>query len=1220
MLFKFCRFILVFLTVLLFSSKAYSEFEKEIELTDAGKCEEALEENTKTSDENEKQFNPEKLFVAENTIKIFRLYSLNRRIHILKNNCKKNKEAFELAKKSLNLEKELYKVPLSEFQTALKYTEFERKKNLADAYSRVGDFYNESGDYKNGIKYYKKSIVIYESTDLYNKNNLLNYNYSILAGIYNRYGDLENANLFKNKHLSYMANRYGKKTKKYFDALFDVYYQYTDQGYYDFALDTLLEIKNTIKIAEYYGDDPFAELKLNHQLATALNYNNEYDSSIFIHKDNLEFIKLKKQSPNTEEILEKLIRWEILILNDMALNISLKFENSGNFEYLDDAEQTFLRVLEITKVSNLEELNRDNYITKGNLAHIYISKSQFGKAFPLIKESYDECIELKDIRDPSCLTQMITYANVVSTFDLRKAIDLLEEFLKLEPKTNRAFIRQRVNARGSLSVFYAEMGNNIKSEQLILDAINLIDPTDTRFRDAYVLTMNDYYLNIGKNGQYHNSIKGYLELIEYVEKNFGKNSNLKLELLNNLGFSYSGLGEQESALKYYLEAEKLSKKFKKKLNLLVSRMNIGDIYFWKGDIQKSNTYYKLALETIEYSTPQNKIFLYASLSKTEAILGNYDKALEFGNSGLKVAENFHGLLHPSNLSLLDSLALANQFKKNNKAKFKNLTDIYNIINDYSKGYLQENFNAKPDEYFQQIYSFLYTAAEREGNDKEHIKFKKYFEKNTFDTIENAVFNLTEVLRTTKVTVNTNKMLQRNFFDDENKQSKLRLLESKIEEYSKIPKYVSSQKGKKEIAAKIKKSKKEIEDLKEELNLGKLLKGDSFIYQNIDIKEVQNSLKENEVILYYVNYPNNLYYGVITNDDFKFLYKYYKQDKITSLIKNIRKSINYNNGVLSKFDFYSSQKLYTELIEPFEKYIVNKEKLIIIPHGSLLSIPFEVLVNKIPYGNSLNNKNWLIKNHNIVYYPSISSFQAMKKLKNINLKSYFAGFGDPVLSSTNKKIVSHKKIDINKIFLRGGIANVDKIRQFAELPKTADELRSISKFFDKSDIYLKSNFNEKEIKKTPLNKYSVISFATHGIVANEISNINEPGLITTPPSKGTIYDDGVLNSSEIKKLNLNAELVILSACNTAAGDGSSSAEGLSGLTSSFFYAGARSLLVSHWYVEDDSTVNLMKKTFDNLDNNLNLSESLRASKISMIEDNSTSHPIFWAPFILIGGSN
>ena len=95
---------------------------------------------------------------------------------------------------------------------------------------------------------------------------------------------------------------------------------------------------------------------------------------------------------------------------------------------------------------------------------------------------------------------------------------------------------------------------------------------------------------------------------------------------------------------------------------------------------------------------------------------------------------------------------------------------------------------------------------------------------------------------------------------------------------------------------------------------------------------------------------------------------------------------------------------------------------------------------------------------------------------------------------------------------------------------------------------------------------------------------------------------------------------MSACNTSAGDGSSTAEGLSGLTSSFFYAGARSLLVSHWYVEDESTVDLMKSTFDNLTSDLSLSESLRSSKIAMMKKESTSHPIFWAPFILIGGSN
>ena len=1217
---KLLNLSLILTLFLIYPLKLQAEFKKEIKLTDEGKCEEALIENNNTSIEQEKTFNPKKPFVGKNTIKIFRLYALNRKVQILRDNCKKKKEAFEFAKESLKLEKELYKIPITDFDKVLEYNDFQRKINLAGSYSRVADFYINFGDLKNGIENYKKSIEIYESTDLYKQNNLLNYSYSILAGVYNRYGDLKNANIYKNKHLEYIGNRYGYRTVKYFKALFDVYYQYYDQGYYDFALETLLEIRKTINISSYYADDSLGELKLNHELATIYYKNNDYDNSIIIHKKNLAYIKNKQILPNQTVIKDKLLRWKILVLNDMALNTRYKFDSTADFKYLDEAEQVYLEILKVSNESHLNELKRDSFITKDNLSGIYIAKNEFNKALPLAEESYEDCVKINSKSDPSCLTQMISYANVVSVFDLQKAINILEEFLKLEPKTNRSFIRQRVNARGSLSVFYSDIGNNKRSEQLILDAVNLIDPTDSRFRDTYVLTMNNYYLQIGKNGQYENAIKVHLELINFVDKNFDHNSVLKQELLNNLGFSYGALKDNINALKYYLESEKLSIKFNQNRNLAITRMNIGDIHFWSGDNKKANSYYKLALEIIEYSSLQTKIFLYAGLCKTEAIMGNYDQAIIYGNQGLESAKKLHGINHPSNLTLLDSLALANSYKKNYNDKFKNLTDIYNIINDYSKGYLTENFNADPNEYFQQIYSFLYTAAERNDNENEYRKFKIYFEENTFDTIENAVFNLTEILRTTKVTVNTNKMLQRNFFDDENKQSKLRLLESKIEDYSKIPKYASNQQEKKEIGIKIEKSREEIENLKKELKLGELLKGDSFIYQNINIGDVQKSLKNDEVVLYYVSYPNNLYFGVIGKNYSKFLYKYYSEDRISDLVKNIRKSINYDNGVLSKFDYQSSKELYGELIEPFKDYIFDKKKLIIVPHGSLLSMPFEILLDEIPQDNSFNNNNWLIKKHNIVYYPSISSFHAMKSLHKIDLKGHFAGFGDPKLSQINKKITSTEKLDVNKIFLRGGIADVNKIRQFAELPKTSDELKTISKYFNRTDIYLKNDFNEENIKSLNLEKYSVLSFATHGIVANELNGINEPGLITTPPTVGTINNDGVLSSSEIKNLKLNAELVILSACNTAAGDGSSSAESLSGLTSSFFYAGARSLLVSHWYVEDESTVNLMKSTFSNLKNDLTLSQSLRLSKINMLNDESTSHPIFWAPFILIGGSN
>ena len=310
---KLLKFIFTLIVLLIIPFKLFAEFEKEVKLTDAGKCEEALIENNNTSIEQEEKFNPKKPFVGKNTIKIFRIYALNRKAIILKVNCKRTAEAFEVAKKSLELEKEIYKIPSTKFDKVLQYNEFTRKINLAGSYSTIAGFYVDFEDLKNGIGYYKKSIEIYESTDLYKKGNLLNYTYSILAGVYNRYGDLKNANILKKKHLDYMGRRYGNKTVKYFKALFDVYYQYSDQGYYDFALDTLLEIKKTINISSYYADDSMGELKLNHQLATAYYRNNDYDNSINIHKKNLEFIKNKQLLSNQTTIANKLFRWEILI-------------------------------------------------------------------------------------------------------------------------------------------------------------------------------------------------------------------------------------------------------------------------------------------------------------------------------------------------------------------------------------------------------------------------------------------------------------------------------------------------------------------------------------------------------------------------------------------------------------------------------------------------------------------------------------------------------------------------------------------------------------------------------------------------------------------------------------------------------------------------------------------------------------------------------------------
>jgi CHAT domain-containing protein len=176
----------------------------------------------------------------------------------------------------------------------------------------------------------------------------------------------------------------------------------------------------------------------------------------------------------------------------------------------------------------------------------------------------------------------------------------------------------------------------------------------------------------------------------------------------------------------------------------------------------------------------------------------------------------------------------------------------------------------------------------------------------------------------------------------------------------------------------------------------------------------------------------------------------------------------------------------------------------------------------------------------------------------------------------------------------------------------------------SEIRLGARATEGELKRLStsgeLADYRILHFATHGALAGELKIGLEPGLILTPPTQATPEDDGYLSASEIAGLKLDADLVVLSACNTAAG-GAPGAEALSGMARAFFYAGARSLLVSHWAVNSDSTVKLITRALDILatDKSIGRAEAIRRSMLAMIEavDPREAHPALWAPFVVVG---
>ncbi|MBO0766596.1 MAG: CHAT domain-containing protein, partial [Hyphomicrobiaceae bacterium] len=220
--------------------------------------------------------------------------------------------------------------------------------------------------------------------------------------------------------------------------------------------------------------------------------------------------------------------------------------------------------------------------------------------------------------------------------------------------------------------------------------------------------------------------------------------------------------------------------------------------------------------------------------------------------------------------------------------------------------------------------------------------------------------------------------------------------------------------------------------------------------------------------------------------------------------------------------------------------------------------------------------------------------------------------------------------IGSLFQRG-LADVGVLRQQTPLPETADELCEVAERVGATDadVWLGVRATETQLKRLSaqgrLADYATLHFATHGVVAGEAAAIlkagAEPALLLTPPAQASEEDDGLLTASEVAQLKLDADWVVLSACNTAAG-GAEGAEALSGLARAFFYAGARALLVSHWEVESDAAVALTTQAFAEAQKDLRMgrAEALRRSMLALSTDPTqarNAHPSVWAPFVLVG---
>jgi len=211
-------------------------------------------------------------------------------------------------------------------------------------------------------------------------------------------------------------------------------------------------------------------------------------------------------------------------------------------------------------------------------------------------------------------------------------------------------------------------------------------------------------------------------------------------------------------------------------------------------------------------------------------------------------------------------------------------------------------------------------------------------------------------------------------------------------------------------------------------------------------------------------------------------------------------------------------------------------------------------------------------------------------------------------------------------------NSAELAMLPPLPETADEVRDIAVALGAdlaTSVFIGPDANVQRVRTMDLSGRRVLVFATHGLEAGDLDGLTQPALALSSPAVSHTQDDGLLTMGDIMGLKLDADWVVLSACNTAAGEGAG-ADAVSGLGRAFFYAGTRAVLVSNWPVETTSARLLTTDLFRRQAANpaLGRAEALRQSSLALINGKgfvdssgktvfSYAHPIFWAPFSLIG---
>jgi CHAT domain-containing protein/Tfp pilus assembly protein PilF len=908
--------------------------------------------------------------------------------------------------------------------------------------------------------------------------------------------------------------------------------------------------------------------------------------------------------------------------------------NSGDYE---QSIAAYTRSLHLSLQEKNREIELETLIGLGlahwNAGSLIESTDSYKKAFILAKKLCKTEIE------NYCALRLDIYQYYQQGKESRSAgryQEAIESFNKaiLISRETRS-LDHEVKCLRQLSVTYWEQGNLKDFHTLSSKALTISIAIKNRKEEGRCLNnLGLYYWRIDN---YSSALSAYEKSLSIAQKQ--NNVVDQADSLHNIGIIWTYLGNFEKAIDYLNSAYQLDQTLTSKTNLASDLNTIGMALIKKGALFDSQNEYVRALEYFnnslslaqEAKDKKRVIIILNNIGSAKSHLKSYSEALEYFNIALKQADeiddrNSLGMIY-NNIGIVYAnignfeestrfyekainLALgikggdilweaylekANSLRSQKRSEdaIANYSNSIRVIEEIRSNLAQEELKAtylgsgKRMDAYQNIIDLLSTIGIEQSDKTYEIRAFNYLEKAKarafLDSLEVSEVNVSQGVDIKLA--NQEKEIMR-----EISQLYTKLL---------LPSLGSEEKT--SISILIRGFEEKQDALKREIRTTSPAYANLKYPEVITYDEARNSLVDKSTTFFAYSLGKDRSFVFALSGGGLKVFVAPARKTLQQQVAEYRKVISDKDNQ----DFSLGHVLFKELVLPgLDK---STKKIVFVPDDILNLLPFETLVSEA------GTTRWLVQDHPVSYVPSLSSLRELNRRRSasrIRPHKDLLAFGDPFYGA-NEENRQNASTDIFQDFYSNSSIN------FFRLKFSGLEIQKIAAAFkpSRTDVFRRQEATEDRLKAEPLTNYRIIHFATHGLIDDK-KPARSSIILALDQDPG---EDGFLQMREVFNLRMNADLVTLSACQTGLGQ-FIRGEGIEGLSRAFFYAGASSVLMSLWAVNDEATYQLMERFYGYLRESETPMNALRRAKLEMIGSGVLSHPYYWAGFIVNGKSD